>query len=125
MESPVISAIFCGEASFRLESSPAAKAPSQFTPPHHSRRSLALGPKNPFGFWTTLGNGIDITYLAINLVQRRLRDTFHSDLSPYEIIGAPTDVQGAEALKEISPHQFEWWAVDLVNARPAKDNRSS
>jgi site-specific DNA-methyltransferase (adenine-specific) len=67
--------------------------------------------------------GIDVTYLAINLVQRRLRDTFHNDLSPYEIIGAPTDVQGAEALKEISPHQFEWWAVDLVNARPAKDHK--
>jgi site-specific DNA-methyltransferase (adenine-specific) len=32
-------------------------------------------------------------------------------------------VQGAEALKEISPHQFEWWAVDLVNARPAKDHK--
>jgi hypothetical protein len=32
--------------------------------------------------------GIDITYLAINLVQRRLRDHFHDDLSPYEIIGA-------------------------------------
>ena len=67
--------------------------------------------------------GIDITYLAINLVQRRLRDHHPTDLSPYEIIGAPTDVQGAEALKEISPHQFEWWAVDLVNARPAKDHK--
>jgi site-specific DNA-methyltransferase (adenine-specific) len=67
--------------------------------------------------------GIDITYLAINLVQRRLRDTFQSDLSPYEIIGAPKDLQSAEALKEISPHQFEWWAVDLVNARPAKDHK--
>ena len=32
-------------------------------------------------------------------------------------------MQGAEALKEISPHQFEWWAVDLVNARPAKDRK--
>jgi DNA modification methylase len=67
--------------------------------------------------------GIDITYLAINLVQRRLRDAFHNDLSPYEIIGAPKDLQSAEALKEISPHQFEWWAVDLVNARPAKDRK--
>ena len=66
---------------------------------------------------------VDITFLPINLVQRRLRDAFHNDLSPYEIIGAPTDVQGAEALKEISPHQFEWWAVDLVNARPAKDHK--
>jgi hypothetical protein len=44
-------------------------------------------------------------------------------LPTHEIIGAPTDVQGAEALKEISPHQFEWWAVDLVNARPAKDHK--
>jgi site-specific DNA-methyltransferase (adenine-specific) len=67
--------------------------------------------------------GIDITYLAINLVQRRLRDHHPTDLSPYEIVGAPTDMQGAEALKEISPHQFEWWAVDLVNARPAKDHK--
>ncbi len=67
--------------------------------------------------------GIDITYLAINLVQRRLLDAFHNDLSPYEIIGAPTDLASAEALKEISPHQFEWWAVDLVNARPAKDHK--
>jgi DNA modification methylase len=67
--------------------------------------------------------GIDITYLAINLVQRRLRDSFGEQLSPYEIIGAPTDVQGAEALKEINPYQFEWWAVDLVNARPAKDHK--
>jgi len=69
--------------------------------------------------WT----GIDITYLAINLVQRRLRDHFSDDLSAYEIIGAPTDVRGAEALKEINPYQFEWWAVDLVNARPAKDHK--
>ncbi len=67
--------------------------------------------------------GIDITYLAINLVQRRLRDHFHEELSPYEIVGAPKDLQSAEALKEISPHQFEWWAVDLVNARPAKDHK--
>jgi site-specific DNA-methyltransferase (adenine-specific) len=56
-------------------------------------------------------------------VERRLRDHHPTDLSPYEIIGAPTDVQGAEALKEISPHQFEWWAVDLVNARPAKGHK--
>ncbi len=67
--------------------------------------------------------GIDITYLAINLVQRRLRDTFGPELSPYQIIGAPKDVAGAEALKEIDPYQFEWWAVDLVDARPARDRK--
>ncbi len=65
--------------------------------------------------------GIDITYLAINLVKRRLVDHFGKDLSPFEEHGSPKDLASAEALKEISPHQFEWWAVDLVNARPAKD----
>jgi hypothetical protein len=35
------------------------------------------------------------------------------------MISVPTDVQGAEALKEICPDQFAWWAVDLVNARRA------
>jgi len=67
--------------------------------------------------------GIDITYLAINLVQRRLRDAFRNDLCPYVVVGAPTDLASAEALKEISPHQFEWWAVDLADARPAKDRK--
>jgi len=67
--------------------------------------------------------GIDVTYLAINLVQRRLRDHHPDDLSPYEIVGAPADLASAERLKELSPHQFEWWAVDLVNARPARDRR--
>ncbi len=67
--------------------------------------------------------GIDVTYLAINLVQRRLRDNFGSALMPYEIIGAPTDIKGAEALAKQDPYQFEWWAVDLVNARPAKDRK--
>ncbi len=67
--------------------------------------------------------GIDITYLAINLVKRRLLDHFGTDLSPFEEVGSPKDLASAERLKEISPHQFEWWAVDLVNARPAKDRK--
>ncbi|MHB8655706.1 MAG: DNA methyltransferase [Terriglobia bacterium] len=67
--------------------------------------------------------GIDVTYLAINLVQRRLRDTFPTELSPYQIIGAPTDQHGAEALKDLDTYQFEWWAVDLVGARPARDRK--
>ncbi|MBI3666241.1 MAG: restriction endonuclease [Acidobacteria bacterium] len=67
--------------------------------------------------------GIDVTYLAINLVQRRLRDTFGKHLSPYEIHGAPKDIAGAVALKNLDPYQFEWWAVDLVDARPGRDRR--
>jgi site-specific DNA-methyltransferase (adenine-specific) len=52
-----------------------------------------------------------------------LRDNFEAALMPYEIIGAPTDLKGAEALAKQDPYQFEWWAVDLVNARPAKDRK--
>jgi len=67
--------------------------------------------------------GIDVTYLAINLVQRRLKDSFAAELSPFEILGAPKDLAGAAALKSIDPFQFEWWAVDLVDARPGKDRK--
>lgn len=44
-------------------------------------------------------------------------------VSPCEITGALPDVRGAESPKKIRPNQFEWWAVDLVNARPAKDHK--
>lgn len=67
--------------------------------------------------------GIDITHLAIALMKRRLEDTFGADLSPYEVIGVPKDLASAYALAEQNRHQFEWWAVDLVGARPAQDKR--
>ena len=67
--------------------------------------------------------GIDITYVAINLVQRRLRDHFAAELSDYQVVGAPKDLKGAEELKNINRYQFEWWAVDLVDARPAKGRK--
>lgn len=67
--------------------------------------------------------GIDITHLAITLIKKRLHDTFGDDLSPYQIIGAPQDWSGAAALAEHNRHQFEWWALSLVEARPAQDKR--
>ena len=71
--------------------------------------------------------GIDITHLAITLMKHRLEDTFHSDLSPYEVIGDPKDLESARALAKESEHegryQFEWWALGLVEARPAQDKK--
>lgn len=71
--------------------------------------------------------GIDITHLAITLMKHRLEDTFHSDLSPYEVIGDPKDLESARALAQESQHdgryQFEWWALGLVDARPAQDKK--
>ena len=68
--------------------------------------------------------GIDITHLAISLMKSRLRDTFNSDLSDYDVIGVPQDVESARALAVESEHdgryQFEYWALGLVEARPCK-----
>lgn len=67
--------------------------------------------------------GIDITHLAIGLMRSRLQDTFGEQLSPYEVIGDPKDLEGARALAEENRFQFEWWALGLVGARPAQDRK--
>lgn len=67
--------------------------------------------------------GIDITHLAISLMKNRLHDTFGSQLAPYEVLGAPTDLAGAEALALQDRCQFQWWALGLVEARPAQDKK--
>ncbi len=63
--------------------------------------------------------GIDITHLAITLIKNRLQDAFGSDLSPYEVLGEPRDLPSARTLAEQSRHQFQYWALGLVGARPA------
>ncbi len=67
--------------------------------------------------------GIDITHLAITLMKHRLRDTFGAELEPYEVLGVPKDLESARALAEQNRYQFEWWALGLVDARPAQDKR--
>jgi hypothetical protein len=66
--------------------------------------------------WT----GIDLTPLAIALVENRLRDTFGADVK-YETYGIPKDLDGARALFGKSAFEFERWAVTLIpGARPFK-----
>ena len=67
--------------------------------------------------------GIDITHLAITLIRHRLHDAFGEDLRPYEVIGEPKDLPSAEALALQDRYQFEWWALGLVDARPARDRK--
>ena len=67
--------------------------------------------------------GIDITHLAITLMKHRLEDSYGKELSPYEIIGDPKDLQSARTLAEQNRYQFEWWALSLVGARPAQDKK--
>ena len=64
--------------------------------------------------------GIDITHLAIGLIKHRLVDTYGPGItSTYEVIGEPTDVDGARELAETYPFQFQAWALGLVGARSA------
>ncbi len=60
--------------------------------------------------------GIDITHLAISLIEKRLNDAFPG--IQYEVHGTPKDTEGARALAEKDKYQFQWWAVSLVNAVP-------
>lgn len=63
--------------------------------------------------------GIDITYLAIDLIKQRLDGQFGSKaLNPYEVVGVPKDVGGAKALFDANPFDFERWAVTLVGGYP-------
>ena len=71
--------------------------------------------------------GIDITHIAISLMKYRLRDTFGTQLSEYEVMGVPQDIASARALATESEHdgryQFEYWALGLVDARPGNNRR--
>ncbi|HEX4080041.1 MAG TPA: DNA methyltransferase [Rhizomicrobium sp.] len=60
--------------------------------------------------------GVDITHLAISLIQKRLRDAFGP--IPIVIHGVPRDLGGARALAAQDKYQFQWWAVSLVDAVP-------
>ena len=67
--------------------------------------------------------GIDVTHLAVTLMQHRLHDSFGADLSPYEVFGDPKDLTSARALAEENRYQFEWWTLGLVGAQPAQDKK--
>jgi DNA modification methylase len=60
--------------------------------------------------------GIDITHLAISLIEKRLNDAFPG--IQYDVHGTPKDLDGAKALADRDKYQFQWWVVSLVNAVP-------
>jgi len=65
--------------------------------------------------------GIDITHLAISLIEKRLKDAFPG--IEYETHGTPKDLPGAEDLFRRDPYQFQWWACSLVEAQPYKGKK--
>lgn len=65
--------------------------------------------------------GIDITHLAIGLVNKRLTEAF--PLAEFEIQGAPRDLAGARELAAADKHQFQLWALSLIDAQPFRGGR--
>jgi site-specific DNA-methyltransferase (adenine-specific) len=62
--------------------------------------------------------GIDITYLAINLIKRRLGSRFSK--VEFTEMGQPTDLGGARHLAELDRFQLQQWALSLIGAVPLK-----
>ena len=65
--------------------------------------------------------GIDVTHLAISLIEQRLKDAFLG--IAFEVIGTPTDLASAQDLAERDKYQFQWWAVSMVDALPSAARR--
>ena len=68
--------------------------------------------------------GIDVTHLAITLIEKRLREAFPG--IAFATHGVPQDLAAARDLARrgrIDPryyHEFEKWAISLVGARPTQ-----
>lgn len=61
--------------------------------------------------------GIDVTWLAIDKVEKRLKESYGDKIKKtYFIKGQPVDVSSARALAEKDKTEFEIWAISLVEA---------
>ena len=61
--------------------------------------------------------GIDVTHLAVGLIEKRLRDAFEG--VQFTTHGTPQDLDGARDLAARGQyHEFEKWALSLIAAQP-------
>lgn len=56
--------------------------------------------------------GIDITHLAISLIERRLTSAF-PDIE-FVVQGVPKDFEGAQELARQDKHQFQLWVISMI-----------
>lgn len=66
--------------------------------------------------------GIDITNLAISLIKSRLSEI--SDVE-FHTTGEPQSIDDAAQLAGDDPFQFQFWALGLIGARPAKEKKGA
>ena len=65
--------------------------------------------------------GIDITHLAISLIERRLKQAF-PDIR-YTVHGVPKDADAARDLAERDKHEFQKWIVATIGGQPYKGGK--
>jgi site-specific DNA-methyltransferase (adenine-specific) len=65
--------------------------------------------------------GIDITYLAIGLMEWRLKNMV--PMPAYKVIGEPEDLASAVELANKDKYQFQWWAVTRIGGQPYGDKK--
>lgn len=65
--------------------------------------------------------GIDVTHLAVGLVRRRLIDAFPR--AKFDVLGVPKDIGAARELAKADPHQFQLWALSMIEAQPYKGGK--
>jgi DNA modification methylase len=65
--------------------------------------------------------GIDVTYLAIGLIERRLRESFAG--IAMEVLGEPRGLMDAEHLAASEPHQFQYWITQKIGGQPYQGGR--
>lgn len=65
--------------------------------------------------------GIDVTHLAVSLIERRMREAFPS--AKFEVFGVPKDASGAKDLAERDKHEFQKWIVATIGGQPYKGGK--
>ena len=60
--------------------------------------------------------GIDVTHLAISLIEKRMQAAFPG--VSFTVEGTPKDLASAHDLAVRDKYQFQWWAVSMVDAMP-------
>ncbi|XUU59455.1 restriction endonuclease [Erythrobacter sp. HA6-11] len=65
--------------------------------------------------------GIDVTHLAVGLIEKRMSEAFPG--LKFEVKGRPQSLASAQDLAERDKHQFELWALSVVDAVPWKGGR--
>jgi adenine specific DNA methylase Mod len=69
--------------------------------------------------------GIDITHLAVSLIEKRLKDRYPElqGKGAFIVEGVPQDFAGARNLAERDKHQFQLWACSLVGVQPYRGGK--